>query len=243
MPADGRAIPVGGRADENAREATGCGHVGRCRGCHGSVGFRCVAGQRSAGEARATQGHRQARKQAACGEDGEDDQDGEDRQTDQDGEDPADGEDGAQAGLDHQDDEDHHQDNPGRHQDRDKDLKITTTQGKTIKFVSGKTKVVSFTGQKGFKTKPGTFVKPAHIVHNAKHIAGLHGHHHGHKAFFFRHGGHRWHRWYYPFLAGGLWYWYWYDVPSDNDPAVVSLADTALPDCDPDEDECIELDE
>lgn len=114
---------------------------------------------------------------------------------------------------------------------------------KTLKFASGKTKVVAFSGQKGFKTKPGSFVKPAHIVHNPKHIAGLHGHHHGHKAFFFRHGGHRWHRWYYPLLAGGLWYWYWYDLPADNDPAVVRLADTELPDCDPDDDECIELDE
>ncbi len=114
---------------------------------------------------------------------------------------------------------------------------------KTLKFASGKTKVVAFSGQKGFKTKPGSFVKPAHIAHNPKHIAGLHGHHHGHKAFFFRHGGKRWHRWYYPLLAGGLWYWYWYDEPADRDPAVVSLADTALPECDPDDDECIELDE
>lgn len=120
---------------------------------------------------------------------------------------------------------------------------VKATGFKTMKFKSGKTKVVHFSGQKGFRHKPSNFVKPSHIAHNPKHIAGLHGHHHHHRAFFFRHGGHRWHRWYYPLLAGGLWYWYWYDLPADNDPAVVSLADTAIPECDPEEDECVELDE
>lgn len=119
----------------------------------------------------------------------------------------------------------------------------TGTGFKTMKFASGKTKVVHFAGQKGLKHKPSNFIRPAHIPHNPKHIAGLHGFHHHHNAFFFRHGGHRWHRWYYPLAVGGLWYWYWYDLPADNDPAVVSLSDSALPDCDPDDDECLELDE
>lgn len=124
-----------------------------------------------------------------------------------------------------------------------KTTKVAPAGFKTMKFKSGNTKLVKFTGQKGLKHKPSNFVKPAHIVHNPKHIAGLHGFHHHHRPFFFRHGGLRWHRWYYPVAVGGLWYWYWYNLPADNDPAVVSLADTAIPECEIEEDECVELDE
>ena len=39
---------------------------------------------------------------------------------------------------------------------------------------------------------------------------------------------------------GGLWYWYWYDVTADTDPAGLIYNNAALPDCDPEIDECIE---
>lgn len=82
--------------------------------------------------------------------------------------------------------------------------------------------------------------KPPHIEHNPKHKADKAGWMHRHRPFFFKHAGHRWRRHYYTFLVGGLWYWYWYDVEAADDPAVLVYSDTALPDCDPDIDECVE---
>ena len=60
----------------------------------------------------------------------------------------------------------------------------------------------------GSRRNPG-FHKPANIVHNPNHKAAKAGWQHGHRPFYFKHGGHRWRRVYYSFLAGGLWYWYW----------------------------------
>ena len=91
----------------------------------------------------------------------------------------------------------------------------------------------------GLRSNPGR-IKPAHIQHDPKRKAGKSGWMHRHRPFFFKHAGHRWHRHYYSFLAGGLWYWYWYDVVADTDPAVLVYDDAALPDCDPEVDECVE---
>ena len=91
----------------------------------------------------------------------------------------------------------------------------------------------------GLRRNPGRN-KPAHIQHDAKRKAGKSGWMHRHRPFFFKHGGHRWRRHYYSFVIGGLWYWYWYDLSADADPYVIIYADAALPDCDPESDECIE---
>ena len=91
----------------------------------------------------------------------------------------------------------------------------------------------------GLRSNPGR-IKPVHIQHDPNHKAGKSGWMHRHRPFFFKHAGHRWHRYYYSFLAGGLWYWYWYDVIADSDPAVILYDDAVLPDCDPEIDECIE---
>ena len=92
---------------------------------------------------------------------------------------------------------------------------------------------------RGLRRNPGDN-KPANIQHNPKHKADKGGWMHRHRPFFFKHAGHRWHRHYYTFLAGGLWYWFWYDVEADDDPAVLVYSDAALPDCDPEMDECVE---
>ena len=92
---------------------------------------------------------------------------------------------------------------------------------------------------RGLRRNPGRN-KPPNIQHDPKHKAGNSGWMHGHRPFFFKHAGHRWRRHYYSFLVGGLWYWYWYDVEVDDDPVVVVYSDAALPDCDPDADDCIE---
>jgi hypothetical protein len=94
----------------------------------------------------------------------------------------------------------------------------------------------------GLRSNPGR-AKPAHIQHHPNHKAGKSGWMHQHRPFFFKHAGHRWHRYYYSFLAGGLWYWYWYDVSADTDPTATLYDDGALPDCDPEIDECIEPEE
>jgi BA14K-like protein len=91
----------------------------------------------------------------------------------------------------------------------------------------------------GRRRNPGRN-KPANIEHNPKHKADKAGWMHRHRPFFFKHAGHRWRRHYYSFLIGGLWYWYWYDVEADDDPALVTYSDPALPDCDPEIDECTE---
>ena len=91
----------------------------------------------------------------------------------------------------------------------------------------------------GSRRNPG-FHKPANIVHNPNHKAAKAGWQHGHRPFYFKHGGHRWRRVYYSFLAGGLWYWYWYDVDAGLDTAPFVYSNAVLPDCDPDSDECIE---
>jgi hypothetical protein len=92
---------------------------------------------------------------------------------------------------------------------------------------------------RGLRSNPG-YKKPAGIKHYAEHKAGKSGWTHRHRPFFFKRGGHRWRRHYYTFLVGGLWYWYWYDVIADTDPAVVIYPDYALPECDPESDECVE---
>jgi hypothetical protein len=65
---------------------------------------------------------------------------------------------------------------------------------------------------------------------------------HGHRPFFFKHDGHRWHRHYYSFPVGGLWYWYWYDDIADEDPAALIYSEVVLPQCDLDSDDCMEPD-
>ena len=92
---------------------------------------------------------------------------------------------------------------------------------------------------RGLRRNPGRN-KPFNIRHDPQHKAGKSGWTHAHRPFFFKHGGHRWRRHYYSFFIGGLWYWYWYDVEADEDPAVVVYSDGALPDCDPDTDDCVE---
>jgi hypothetical protein len=92
---------------------------------------------------------------------------------------------------------------------------------------------------KGLRQKPG-LSKPAGVVHDPKHRAGKSGWMHRHHPFFFKHDGHRWHRHYYTFLVGGLWYWYWYDVIADDDPAALVYTDVILPACYLDSDECVE---
>jgi hypothetical protein len=92
----------------------------------------------------------------------------------------------------------------------------------------------------GLRRHPGRS-KPAHIEHNPRHKAGKAGWMHRHRPFFFKHAGHRWRRHYYSFLVGGLWYWYWYDIVADTDPAVLVYSEAALPDCDPEIDECLEF--
>jgi hypothetical protein len=92
---------------------------------------------------------------------------------------------------------------------------------------------------RGLRRNPGEN-KPLNIHHNPKHKAGKTGWMHRHRPFFFKHADHRWRRHYYTFLVGGLWYWYWYDVEADDDPAVVEYSNAALPDCDPETDECVE---
>ena len=92
---------------------------------------------------------------------------------------------------------------------------------------------------RGLRSNPGRN-KPSNIRHDPKHKAGKSGWMHGHRPFFFKHAGHRWRRHYYSFFIGGLWYWYWYDVEADDDPTAVVYGDAALPDCDPDIDDCVE---
>jgi hypothetical protein len=92
---------------------------------------------------------------------------------------------------------------------------------------------------RGLRSNPG-FSKPAGIKHYAEHKAGKSGWMHHHRPFFFKRGGHRFHRRYYTFFVGGLWYWYWYDVIADSDPAAVVYPEYTLPECDPDDDECTE---
>ena len=93
---------------------------------------------------------------------------------------------------------------------------------------------------KGFRQNPG-HNKPAAVAFNPAHKAAQSGWRHSYKPFFFRHGGHRWHRVYYTFLFGGLWYWYWYDDAADSDPQALVYSLDVLPDCDPDADECAEI--
>jgi BA14K-like protein len=92
---------------------------------------------------------------------------------------------------------------------------------------------------RGWSANPG-WRKPPGIAHNPGFKAGKSGWMHHHRPFYFKHNGHRWHRRYYTYLAGGLWYWYWYDVIADTDPAAVVYPDATLPACDPDGDECVE---
>ncbi len=88
------------------------------------------------------------------------------------------------------------------------------------------------------KIKPVGFIKPAKIVHNPYLLAGVHGQKFGYKPFWYRHGGVRWYRTYYPYLAaGGIWYWYWYNYSSVDAPVVYVDGSDAL-DCDPDDDDC-----
>ncbi len=91
---------------------------------------------------------------------------------------------------------------------------------------------------RGLRRNPG-YNKPAGIKHHADHKAGESGWIHRYRPFVFKRAGHRWRRHYYTFLVGGLWYWYWYDVIAD-DPAAAVYPEFALPDCDPDGDECTE---
>jgi hypothetical protein len=79
------------------------------------------------------------------------------------------------------------------------------------------------------------------VAFNPAHKAARSGWRRSFNPFFFRHGGHRWHRFYYTFLVGGLWYWYWYDVDADQDPQALVYSLDALPDCDPELDECAEI--
>jgi BA14K-like protein len=92
---------------------------------------------------------------------------------------------------------------------------------------------------RGWRDNPG-WKKPAGIGHNPGFKAGKSGWMHNHRPFYFKHKGHRWHRHYYTYFVGGLWYWYWYDVVADTDPAAVAYPEPVLPECDPDGDECVE---
>jgi hypothetical protein len=82
--------------------------------------------------------------------------------------------------------------------------------------------------------------KPAGIEHYQDHKAGKSGWIHRYRPFVFKHDGHRWHRHYYSYLVGGLWYWYWYDVIADQEPAALVYPVYVLPECDLDDDECTE---
>ena len=92
---------------------------------------------------------------------------------------------------------------------------------------------------RGLRSNPG-YKKPAGIKHYAERKAGKSGWMHRHRPFFFKRGGHRWRRHYYTVLVGSLWYWHWYDVAADADPAAGVYPEYALPECDPDGDECTE---
>lgn len=98
---------------------------------------------------------------------------------------------------------------------------------------------------------------PAGITFNASHHAGrgliwAKAHARGSQAFYWHRGGHRWHRWYYPWWLDGQLGWYWYDTPADTadqddmvaddgtllNAAGAAVDDNTLPTCDPDSDEC-----
>ncbi len=92
---------------------------------------------------------------------------------------------------------------------------------------------------KGTRQNPGRY-KPANVHHDPARKAGRAGWMHRHQPFFFKHGDHRWRRYYYSFLVDGLWYWYWYDVSADGDPAAIVYS--VLPVCELDSDVCSETD-
>jgi hypothetical protein len=94
---------------------------------------------------------------------------------------------------------------------------------------------------RGLRQNPRRY-KPAGITHAPERKAGRSGWMHGHRPFFFKHDGHRWHRHYYSFPVGGLWYWYWYDVIADDDPAALIYSEVMLPLCELDTDDCTEPD-
>jgi hypothetical protein len=79
-------------------------------------------------------------------------------------------------------------------------------------------------------------------VHNPNYLAGLKGLKSGYKPYWFKHGGFRWYRHYYPLLVGGAWYWYWYNyTPEDAPVAVSTYVEADAFTCDPDDDDCGEL--
>jgi hypothetical protein len=96
--------------------------------------------------------------------------------------------------------------------------------------------------QPGLKLQPVGSVTPPKLVHNPNYLAGLKGLKSGYKPYWFKHGGFRWYRHYYPLLVGGAWYWYWYNYTPEDAPVSVSTyveADAFA--CDPDDDDCGEL--
>lgn len=88
----------------------------------------------------------------------------------------------------------------------------------------------------------GRTTLPSDIHHNPAHRIGSWGSSHNHRAFVYRHNGHRWHRYYYTWFGGGVYTWYWYDTVIDSSAVAddgVTLDDaTSLPDCDPNVDAC-----
>jgi hypothetical protein len=93
--------------------------------------------------------------------------------------------------------------------------------------------------QPGLKLQPIGTLKPVKLVHNPNYVAGLKGLKSGYKPYWFRHGGFRWYRYYYPLLAGGAWYWYWYNYSADEAPVpITSYVEAETFDCDPDDDDC-----
>jgi len=119
-------------------------------------------------------------------------------------------------------------------------LRRATTSKPTVTFPTlRKAPADSALINSGVRNNPG-YNKPAKIVHNARHKADRSGWEHRYRPFYFKHGGHRWHRHYYSYVVGGLWYWYWYDVIADTDPYAVLYSDAMLPDCDFESDACDE---
>lgn len=109
----------------------------------------------------------------------------------------------------------------------------TGTQGKRIATRPGSSSSHSIshvtqrrmnTARAPIMTKHQTKLPPG-VKHNPGHLVGSWGKNHGHQAFIYTHGGQRWHRWYYRWIAGGTWVWYWYDTPAD----VADVADVESP--------------
>jgi hypothetical protein len=78
-----------------------------------------------------------------------------------------------------------------------------------------------------------SFVRPANVPHNPAHRLGSVGSSHGHAAFMFARGGHRFYRRYY--VLHGIWYWYDDTIPV-GDPGYADVG--GLPNCDLNADEC-----